>query len=247
MSTTFALRKTFIDEEVIGSVARYHSCPVEVSLNVQEMKESVYVSQLEVRAATLGPEHSPSGTVSWGLASFTSSDGSPSSDASVQSTDETRTCPPLVLSYGSYGHPELCHRPCVHLAKGQCAAGADCGYCHCQHSRPVHPDKKQRVFLNSLSYSQLLATVLPFIRRRVYSLPITSAPVRLLELLERETMLRPAEACGIRDRSFNQLLQRMSLAGLVGLLSVRSPPCVLVLLRQYMEDLRVQIKAAEGP
>ena len=25
---------------------------------------------------------------------------------------------------------------------GQCAAGADCGYCHCQHSRPVHPDKK---------------------------------------------------------------------------------------------------------
>ena len=30
----------------------------------------------------------------------------------------------------------------VTKTSGQCGAGADCGYCHCQHNRPVHPDKK---------------------------------------------------------------------------------------------------------
>ena len=34
------------------------------------------------------------------------------------------------------------HGFCSLKLAGQCAAGADCGYCHCQHSRPVHPDKK---------------------------------------------------------------------------------------------------------
>ncbi|CAL1147017.1 unnamed protein product, partial [Cladocopium goreaui] len=230
MNAALLCRGTFIDE-VSTCVARYHSCPCSGEVcNLEERRESIYVSRLPARAEMLQLDMTPT---------------TASESGTEFSNDSPMTLTPLVLSYGSYGHPELCHRPCVHLAKGQCDAGADCGYCHCQHNRPVHPDKKQRVFLNSLSYAQLLATVIPYIRHRSQSLPPGS--FRLMQLLEREVLLRPAKACGIRDRQLTQLLSRMSLAGLVGLISVRSPAPVLALLRYYMEDLRLNLKVAEGP
>eukprot|EP00435_Cladocopium_sp_Y103_P075290 s14_g56.t1 len=232
MNAALLCRGTFIDE-VSTCVARYHSCPVDGEMwNLEERRESIYVSRLPARAEMLQLDMTPT---------------TASESGTEFSTDSPVTFTPLVLSYGSYGHPELCHRPCVHLAKGQCAAGADCGYCHCQHNRPVHPDKKQRVFFNSLSYPQLLATVIPYIRHRLQTLLPPTGSFRLMQLLEREVLLRPAEACGIRDRQLTQLLSRMSLAGLVGLLSVRSPAPVLALLRNYMEDLRLNLKDAEGP
>eukprot|EP00913_Durusdinium_trenchii_P011014 g10338.t1 len=46
---------------------------------------------------------------------------------------------------GSQGHPELCHRPCLFFARGSCQSGAECRYCHLDHSdRPAGLDKSQR-------------------------------------------------------------------------------------------------------
>ena len=30
---------------------------------------------------------------------------------------------------GSVGHPELCRRPCIYFAAGQCRNSADCNFC----------------------------------------------------------------------------------------------------------------------
>ena len=47
-------------------------------------------------------------------------------------------------SKGSRGHPVVCFRPCIRLAKGICEMGDACDYCHYKHPRYVTPDKRQR-------------------------------------------------------------------------------------------------------
>eukprot|EP00913_Durusdinium_trenchii_P009176 g8625.t1 len=201
--------------------ARYHSCPPP---EVEDLQMKVYMSTLESRSRRFRK----------GM------------DLMEEKDLKNLWFEPLVLSYGSFGHPELCHRPCVHLAKGQCKDGADCGYCHLEHGRPVHPDRKQRQHFKSLSYPALLATLMPFIRNRWNALNQDLACSRLMDFLERELLLRPAEAVRLPDRALTQLLSRMSLAGLVGLLSVRSPPGVMGLMRGCMEDVRMEVRVAEG-
>ena len=46
----------------------------------------------------------------------------------------------------SYGHPELCSRPCVYCFKGErCPAGLACGYCHLPHETiGVRPNRRFR-------------------------------------------------------------------------------------------------------
>ena len=41
--------------------------------------------------------------------------------------------PVEVLSAGSYGHPNICRRPCILFTRGTCQAGADCNFCHVNH------------------------------------------------------------------------------------------------------------------
>ena len=58
------------------------------------------------------------------------------------------------LLHGSRGHPFLCARPCIRLAKGNCHVGDACGYCH----RSTHPrftalDKRQRLQLHNMDTS----------------------------------------------------------------------------------------------
>ena len=38
-----------------------------------------------------------------------------------------------IPSLGSYGHPNICRRPCILLMRGACQKGADCGFCHLAH------------------------------------------------------------------------------------------------------------------
>ncbi|CAK9008571.1 Putative tRNA/rRNA methyltransferase Rv0881 [Durusdinium trenchii] len=39
-------------------------------------------------------------------------------------------------SGGSLGHPQVCNRPCIYFAAGNCASGAGCSYCHVEHTEP---------------------------------------------------------------------------------------------------------------
>eukprot|EP00435_Cladocopium_sp_Y103_P050476 s934_g15.t1 len=38
-----------------------------------------------------------------------------------------------IPSLGSYGHPNICRRPCILLVKGTCHKGSACGFCHFEH------------------------------------------------------------------------------------------------------------------
>ena len=38
-----------------------------------------------------------------------------------------------IPSLGSYGHPNICRRPCILMMRGTCQKGADCGFCHLAH------------------------------------------------------------------------------------------------------------------
>ncbi|CAE8631469.1 unnamed protein product [Polarella glacialis] len=86
---------------------------------------------------------------------------------------------------GSMAHPELCHRPCIYFAAGNCANGSACGYCHLPHEqRPPHLDRRQREMLRSLSEAERLALLLPELRCRAEVTGMAAAAGEIFALLE---------------------------------------------------------------
>ena len=72
-------------------------------------------------------------------------------------------------SWGSQGHPELCHRPCVLIARGSCLNGMACNYCHDRHEdRPPNLDKKQRRLLQDMLPKERMELLLPHIHTRLH-------------------------------------------------------------------------------
>ena len=57
------------------------------------------------------------------------------------------------MNWGSFGHPELCFRPCVYVTKGGgCPMGMMCRYCHLLHGEAcIKPSKKERHLLSQMS------------------------------------------------------------------------------------------------
>ena len=63
----------------------------------------------------------------------------------------------LRFGTGSFGHPHLCSRPCVHVAKA---------YCHFPHRPIPKPDWQLRQSLLAASDQELLVTFLPIIIKK---------------------------------------------------------------------------------
>ncbi|CAE7673157.1 UROS [Symbiodinium sp. CCMP2456] len=62
---------------------------------------------------------------------------------------------------GSAGHPELCRRPCIYFALGQCINEADCNFCHLSHNnRSATLDKCQRQMIKHMSQHEFLSMLL---------------------------------------------------------------------------------------
>ncbi|CAK8997209.1 unnamed protein product, partial [Durusdinium trenchii] len=56
------------------------------------------------------------------------------------------------LFAGSFGHPDLCRRPCILFMKNICRRGSTCGFCHLPHeTRLPSFNLQQRHFLQKLS------------------------------------------------------------------------------------------------
>ena len=149
----FRYLRTFIDEESSHGAVLYRipSCPnlgVQIADEKEEEKQwlSDYVTALEVRSQTLTPvlplpaaqEEIPEMPV-------------PVEGDQVQIQSDAATLPVTTVGNGSRGHPFLCRRPCVRLAKGNCHMGDACGYCHHQTHCPFASlDKRRRVHLRSM-------------------------------------------------------------------------------------------------
>jgi len=106
------------------------------------------------------------------------------SDSSAHSV--TATIAPIPadsrISPGSWGHPDLCSRPCLYFAAGACTNGSNCEYCHLEHTkRPAHLDKRQRDTLRAITKSEWVALVMPILESRVLSLDSSPETTALVE------------------------------------------------------------------
>lgn len=127
----------------------------------------------------------------------------------------------LLPSLGSYGHPELCRRPCLFwVQKKECAKGASCPFCHEDHEKLVSLDKAQRNIMARLTDSEKIFLLLPFLRTKVQQGWHEAKDV--LELLQGSDATTEVHFDAFPRKSINSLvkvMERMSLMGLLGVLS----------------------------
>lgn len=98
----------------------------------------------------------------------------------LKQTDESKFQNP-----GSFGHPEMCTRPCLFFAAGQCQNKDSCEFCHLPHNRrPTHLDKRNRELLKSFSSEETLATILPILSEKLQKYYSNSSALQLLMELE---------------------------------------------------------------
>ncbi|CAE7311369.1 unnamed protein product [Symbiodinium microadriaticum] len=104
---------------------------------------------------------------------------------------------PTAPSRGSVGHPTLCNRPCIFIARQRhCQKGLACGSCHHKHNDPKL-DKKQRHLMSTMPREELLGLLADLLRER-------------------------AEQDGIRDVSFVvAVLQRKNFSSIVSMAADR--------------------------
>ena len=131
-----------------------------------------------------------------------------------QATVMTPAHQAFIASSGSLGHPEVCHRPCMHFLEGLCHHGSACTFCHLPHPEKRSKfDKKQRQLLKNLSYEEFLVHTLPFIEDCLEKMQFDGSD--LLDLLHAEVGEMPRMP---RDRwNLSKVLGRMNLAGLMGM------------------------------
>jgi hypothetical protein len=170
---TLRYLNTFIDEEPTGRVfeARSKSWPQlgglghateEIEENM-EMQAASYVAELEGKwSVTFGERPRMSAEPETQMALMTThlptrsaQEAAPEVPPAVQNAAvaEISQAP---TSKGSRGHPVVCFRPCIRLAKGPCEMGDACDYCHYKHPRYVTPDKCQWFLLNLMDPWSLL-------------------------------------------------------------------------------------------
>jgi len=82
---------------------------------------------------------------------------------------------------GDWGHPELCGRPCIFFAKGECAAGYSCGFCHLPHSKVPHIDKRGRSLLKTMTLEQRASLIAPLVMRKAAAMQVQEQASKLLK------------------------------------------------------------------
>lgn len=112
----------------------------------------------------------------------TSADSYAAADADKQLGEGAEELP---TNPGSIGHPELCPRPCLYYPIGQCANGANCNFCHMLHpKRPAHLDKRHRVMLKEMSFSDCVVLMMPILRSKVQALQCDEEATSWLDTLQ---------------------------------------------------------------
>ena len=148
----FRYFRTFIDEDSsikTAMLSRSPSCPAfGTNQNTEEEEQlGAYVASLSVRS-----EAEMQAVVQEMRAR-------PAEESADQPSGETKhtieptaaAMLPGALNKGSRGHPFLCKRPCVRMAKGICNMGNACEYCHHDaHGPTASPNKGQLRQLKSM-------------------------------------------------------------------------------------------------
>lgn len=150
-----------------------------------------------------------------------------------------------VPNLGSWGHPELCHRPCITFVKGNCELAESCSFCHFPHVKVAKFDKQQRRILATFPKSTLLAAILQNLRQRVEDQQLHGLhhATEIVLMLERELVFQPPQACADMElKRISKVLQGMTLAALVGLISSKHVQGALPMqIRTSLEQLRAHL------
>ena len=234
-------RSTFIEVELeFQDDKRSSSCPP-LSHQTDKAADNQamiwQMSQLEVRVQKLRSE---------GLrAEALPSDPNPTlqlNAANATSPISTSDVPNL----GSWGHPELCHRPCITFVKGSCELAEGCPFCHLPHVKVAKLDKQQRRILATFPKSTLLAAILQNLQQRVedHQLHGLHHATEIVLMLEREIVFQPPQASSVdmELKKISKVLQGMTFAALVGLISSKHVRGALPMqIRTSLEDLRAHL------
>ena len=148
--------------------------------------------------------------------------------------------PVLCGSRGSFGHPELCSRPCIYMFKGAgCPSGMTCHYCHLPHcSGRIKLDKIRRGTLSQMNDQQRLFIFLPLVRQRASDTGLLPSVAKIVELLEAE-MVDPQVTPSVSSpmRKLEKFAARMPLIQLIGCCMHEIPDSVQVALTQVRSQL----------
>jgi len=159
------------------------------------------------------------------------------------------------LNPGSVGHPEVCRRPCIFFAAGNCSSGIDCGYCHCDHStRPTHLDKRQREVIQKLSQAQLLQIILKHMRKRAESSNLEMHAAGILDLTEQRLVDAQRSECTTQESTvtskmlerLNRFLAGVSIGGLVGIIIRNGSEHEIERMTNALAQLRDSMGAAQA-
>eukprot|EP00434_Breviolum_minutum_P040605 symbB.v1.2.036084.t1/scaffold5015.1/size31789/4 len=150
-------------------------------------------------------------------------------------------------SLGSYGHPELCARPCVFwILNKDCVKGAGCPFCHEHHGSKMSSfDKAQRNIMTRLRDSEKIFLLLPLVQRKAQQ--GWHEAEEILELLQGSFPATEVHGIdGFSPKTINSLvkvMERMSLMALLGVLSkyISEEP-----LAQHLDRAIKKLPTSEG-
>lgn len=116
---------------------------------------------------------------------------------------------------GSVGHPELCRRPCIYFAAGQCRNSADCNFCHLSHAhRSATLDKNQRQMIKELSKHEFLSLLLRCLRNKAAQGQFEEEADEVLKLFEerlsQEVETESKATVGAKVNNLERALARMT-------------------------------------
>jgi len=146
---------------------------------------------------------------------------------------------------GDWGHPELCGRPCIFFARGECTKGSSCCFCHLPHRKPPHPDRRGRAFLKTMTTEQKLSLIAPLFMRRAAALKLQEQASKLLQELANTSDLTLAglpehKIAGLRS-SIEKLGMRQLLSiALIGDEKAEGPRGQI--MREHVEQMRMAMK-----
>ncbi|CAJ1337280.1 unnamed protein product [Effrenium voratum] len=119
---------------------------------------------------------------------------------------------------GSFGHPDLCAKPCIFLMRGMCHRAEFCGYCHLEHrASPARLCKQDREYLGCFTAAEVVAMILPHLKSRVASLGVHHQAWDLIRALQ-AVAERSIGSADLQASRLHTSLQRLSISGLLSLL-----------------------------
>ncbi|CAJ1353794.1 unnamed protein product [Effrenium voratum] len=140
-----------------------------------------------------------------------------------------------IISAGTFGHPELCSKPCLFLHLCECPRASACNYCHREHVKPGRLSLHCRQDSKTLGEADLIALALPHLRAK--NLAGTEEVISLLEqhLASLPQPARP-DLAPKQIRTLNRQLKNLKFSQLVYL----CPCSQLTHIQEAMSSLREQ-------